>query len=192
MLLDDYKSLIKSRMGEHRYLHSKNVAKQAKKLAEIYGCDTEKAVVAGILHDVTKETPFDQQLKIISSGGIILDELENTTPKLWHSISGSVFVRDTLGIKDDDIINAIRYHTTGRAKMSLLEKIIFVADFTGEERNYNGVEIMREKSERSLEEAMLFGLQFTLQDLSGRMLTIHPNALACYNELILKDEINGN
>jgi nicotinate-nucleotide adenylyltransferase len=192
MLLDDYKTLIKERMGEHRYIHSVNVAKQAQRYAKMYGCDVDKAVIAGILHDVTKETPFDEQLKIISSGGIILDELENTTPKLWHSISGSVFVKNNLKIDDEDIINAIRYHTTGRKGMSLLEKIIFVSDFTGEERNYNGVEIMREKADRSLEEAMLYGLQFTLKDLSGRMLTIHPNALACYNELVLKDEINGN
>ena len=93
-----------------------------------------------------------------------------------------------LDINDADIINAIRFHTTGRSNMSLLEKIIFVADFTGDERNYDGVDIMREKALRSLEEAMIYGLQFTIQDLSSRALTIHPNALSCYNELILKDE----
>lgn len=186
------KGLIKPRMGEYRYVHSVNVSKKAVELAKIYGCDTEKAMIAGMLHDITKETPVEEQLKIITEGGIILDDVEKSSSKLWHPISGSVYIRDIVGITDNDIINSVRYHTTGRAGMSLLEKIIFVADFTGDERNYNGVDIMREKSLRSLEEAMLYGLQFTINDLSKRMMTIHPNALACYNELILKDEMNGN
>ena len=179
MSIESYKKIIKGRMGEKRYIHSVNVAKQAQKLAKIY---------AGILHDVTKETPFDEQLKIITEGGIILDEIEKSSQKLWHPISGSVYIQKYLDINDADIINAIRFHTTGRSNMSLLEKIIFVADFTGDERNYDGVDIMREKALRSLEEAMIYGLQFTIQDLSSRALTIHPNALSCYNELILKDE----
>ena len=186
------KSLIKPRMGEYRYIHSVNVSKKAVELAQIYGGDTEKAMIAGMLHDITKETPVEEQLKIITEGGIILDDVEKSSSKLWHPISGSVYIRDTVGITDSDIINSVRFHTTGRAGMSLLEKIIFVADFTGDERNYNGVDIMREKSLRSLEEAMLYGVQFTINDLSKRMMTIHPNALACYNELILKDEMNGN
>ena len=186
------KSLIKPRMGEYRYIHSVNVSKKAVELAQIYGCDIEKAMIAGMLHDITKETPMEEQLKIITEGGIILDDVEKSSSKLWHPISGSVYIRDAVGITDSDIISAVRFHTTGRAGMSLLEKIIFVADFTGDERNYNGVDIMREKSLRSLEDAMLYGLQFTINDLSKRMMTIHPNALACYNELILKDEMNGN
>ena len=186
------KSLIKPRMGEYRYVHSVNVSKKAVELAKIYSCDEEKAMIAGMLHDITKETPAKEQLKIIAEGGIILDDVEKSSSKLWHPISGSVYIRDAVGITDSDIINAVRFHTTGRAGMSLLEKIIFVADFTGDERNYDGVDIMREKSMRSLEEAMLYGLQFTIKDLSKRMMTIHPNALACYNELLLKDEKNGN
>lgn len=186
MDLNEYDSIIKGRMGEYRYVHSVNVAKQAKLLAEKYGYNKEKAYLAGLLHDVTKETPFDEQLKIIKQGGIILDEIELSSQKLWHPISGSVYVKDILNITDEDIVNSIRFHTTGRRGMSLLEKIIFVADFTGEERNYDGVEIMREKAMSSLEEAMIFGLKFTIKDLSERELTIHPNALNCYNELILK------
>ena len=186
--IDIIKEELKQILSEKRYIHSVNVAKQAQKLAKIYGCDEEKAMTAGILHDVTKETPFDEQLKIITEGGIILDEIEKLSQKLWHPISGSVYIQKYLDINDADIINAIRFHTTGRSNMSLLEKIIFVADFTGDERNYDGVDIMREKALRSLEEAMIYGLQFTIQDLSSRALTIHPNALSCYNELILKDE----
>ena len=173
-------------MGDFRYTHSINVAKEAVTLAKLYGCDEEKAYIAGILHDVTKEIPKDEQLQIIRDGGIILDSVQKNAPKLWHSISGSVYVQTHFAIKDADIINAIRYHTTGRAGMSLLEKIIYTADYTSEERSYPGADIMREKSRKSLEEAMVFSCQFTLQNLSSKEAAIHPDQLFCYNELVLK------
>lgn len=184
MNAEDYRSLIKNRMSEMRYIHSLNVAKAAAALAEHYGADVKKAEIAGILHDCCKEIPKDEMLQIITSGGIILDAAEKSSSKLWHAIAGSVYVRDELNIQDDDIINSIKYHTTGRAGMSLLEKIIFIADFIGEEREYDGVEIMRKKAFTCLEDAMLFGLQFTITDLARRKLQIHSNALFCYNDII--------
>lgn len=185
--MSDYKKIIKSRMSEYRYVHSVNVSQEAKRLAKLYGADEEKAAIAGILHDITKETPKDEQLKIIVDSGIILDDVQLNAPKLWHGISGSVYVKNNLGIDDEDILNAIKYHTTGRANMSLLEKIIFVADFTSEERTYKGVSTMRKKSRKSLENAMLYGFKFTFTDLSKRELSIHPDELACYNEIILQN-----
>ena len=189
--VDRYRSLIKSRMGERRYIHSINVAKSAVQLAERYGADKQKAEIAGILHDCCKEIPKEEMLQIMTDGGIILDAVEKGTSKLWHAIAGSVFVRDELKIDDEDIINSIRYHTTGRANMSLLEKIIFIADFIGEERNYDGVNIMRKKAFECLEDAMLFGLQFTITDLAKRKLTIHSNAFFCYNDTIMTLEKKG-
>lgn len=180
----DYNAVIRPLMGDYRYSHSVNVAEEAVELAKLYGCDTEKAFVAGILHDVTKEIPKNEQLQIMTDGGIILDSVQKNSTKLWHSISGSVYIRDVLGINDEDIINAVRYHTTGRAGMSLLEKIIYIADYTAEGRSYPGVDTMREKSRESLEEAMIFSCQFTLQSLSQKGLAIHPDQLFCYNELV--------
>ena len=181
----EYLSLIKGRMGERRYIHSVNVAQSAVEIARHYGADEEKAETAGILHDCCKEIPRDEMLQIMTDGGIILDAVEKGTSKLWHAIAGSVYVRDTLGIDDEDIINSIRYHTTGRANMSLLEKVIFIADFISAERDYDGVDIMRKKAFECLEDAMLFGLQFTITDLTKRKLTIHSNALACYNDIVV-------
>ena len=130
MTQEEYREIIKARMSEKRYIHSLNVEKEAVRLAEKYGADVKKAAVAGILHDITKETSFDEQLKIIENSGIILNDIQKSAPKLWHSISGAAYVKDVLGICDEDIFNAIRYHTTARADMSLLEKVIFIADFT--------------------------------------------------------------
>ena len=181
----EYQSIIRKLMGDYRYIHSCNVAEDAVTLAKLYGCDTDKAYTAGILHDITKEIDKNQQLQIIRDGAIILDSVQQNAPKLWHAVSGSVYVQTQLGITDSDIIHAIRYHTTGRAGMSLLEKIIYTADYTSKERSYNGADIMREKSRRSLEEAMLFSCQFTLQSLSEKEAAIHPDQLHCYNDIVL-------
>lgn len=193
MNLDEYKNLIKSKMSEHRFVHSVNVSKEARMLAKIYGADAEKAAIAGILHDITKEMPVEEQLKIITDSGIILDNVQKNAPKLWHGISGSIYIKENLDINDADILNAIRYHTTGRSGMSLLEKIIFVADFTSQERTYKGVSTMRKKSRKTLDEAMLYGFKFTFSDLSKRELAIHPDELACYNEIVLSNiSLKGN
>ncbi len=182
----DYKKIIRELMGDYRYNHSVNVADEAVKLAEMYGCDVEKAYTAGILHDITKEIPKDEQLQIIKSGGIILDDVQRGAPKLWHAVSGSVYVQTKLGITDTDIINAIRYHTTGRANMSLLEKIIYTADYTAKGRDYSGVEVMRQLSRKSLEDAMIFSYQFTFNKLSSLENPIHPDELFGYNDIVLQ------
>lgn len=188
---NEYLALIKDRMGERRYIHSVNVAKSAVQLAKKYGADVEKAEIAGILHDCCKEIPKEEMLQIILSGGIILDATEKSSSKLWHALAGACYVRDVLGIDDEDIFNAVKYHTTGRAGMSLLEKIIFTADFISDERSYSGVEIMREKAFDNIEDAMLFGLQFTISDLVKRKLPIHNNAILCYNDILTILEKKG-
>jgi len=185
MNIEKYKDIIQPLMGEKRYIHSVNVSKEAVRLAKKYGADTDKAAVAGILHDITKEFDVQKQLQIFDSGDIILTDVEKSTTKLWHAISGSVYIQTELGIDDTDIINAIRYHTTGRAGMSLLEKIIFLADFTSEERDYPDVDIIRQKAEISLDEGILYGVQFTLSVLLSRCGCISEDALGVYNEIIL-------
>ena len=191
MSITEYKKIIKSMMSEDRYNHCVNVSKEAVKLAKRYDGDEEKAAVAGILHDITKEMPKEEQLQIMHDSDIILDDIQKNAPKLWHGISGSVYIKKHFGIEDEDILNAICYHTTGRAGMSLLEKIIFVSDFTSEERTYKGVATMRKKSRKSLEDAMLYGFKFTFSDLSSRELAIHPDELACYNEIVLNNPTKG-
>lgn len=182
--MDKYIDIIKSRMSEKRFIHSINVSKSAVLLAEKYGADVYKAELAGILHDCCKEITTDEMLQIITDSGIILTATENSSTKLWHSIAGGCYVKDVLNIKDDDVVNSILYHTTGRANMSLLEKIIFVADYISDERSYNGVDVMREKAFVDLDDAIIYALQFTLADLSSRKLPIHPNAVLCYNDVL--------
>lgn len=187
MTAQDYREIIKTKMGKKRYIHSINVAKSAVMLANKYGANAEEAEIAGLLHDITKEMPYDMQLQLMKDNGIILSKVQQNAQKLWHSLSGSVYIEKELHISNKNILNAVRFHTTGRENMSILEKIIFVADFIGEERDYKGVDVMRKKAEKSLEEAMLYGLTFSLTDLVNRGLAIDPNQLALYNELVMNN-----
>ncbi len=178
-----YEDIISQRMKAPRFKHSKNVAKEAVRLAKKYGADAEKAEVAGILHDATKETAENEQMQLIEKAGIVLTEMERESPKLWHAISGSAYVQVELGLDDQEIIDAIRYHTTGRAGMTLLDKVIFIADFISADRDYEGVDRMRKIAEKNLDEAVLEGMAFTIADLAQRKITIAPDTFAGYNEL---------
>ncbi len=183
MTVKDYEEIISKRMKFARFKHSKNVAKEAVRLAKKYGADIKKAEIAGILHDATKETDADEQMMLIQKAGLQLSELERSSPKLWHAISGSAYIQVELGINDKEIIDAIRYHTTGRAEMTLLDKVIFIADFTSADRDYDGVDKMRKAADKDLDEAVLEGMAFTISDLAQRKLTIAPDTFAGYNDM---------
>lgn len=174
---------IRERLSDFRYEHSLAVAESAKKLAEKYGCDEEKAYLAGISHDVLKEMKRGEFLSFFEKEEITLSEVEKNAPKLWHAIAGAGYLKKNYGLSED-IISAVRYHTTGKEGMSTLEKILFVADFISADRSYPGVEDMRKRAEISLEYAMEEGLRFTIEDLARDCFPIHPDTVACYNEIL--------
>jgi len=180
----DYDAIIKSRLSEKRYIHSVNVAKEAVRLAKKYGADVEKAYIAGILHDICKEDSPEIQLQTTEKYGINVDEFTRKSTKLYHAKAGAAFIKGELGIDDEDIINAILYHTTARKDMSILETVIYLADYIGEDRTYNGVDEMRIETEKSILDGMIFALKFTMQDLAGRELVIHPDTFNAYNQYI--------
>ena len=119
-----------------------------------------------------------------------MSEVERGNYRLYHAIAGALYVENELGVTDREIIDAIRYHTTGRKNMSLAEKVLYIADFISEDRNYDGVDRMREKAKISLEKAMEEGLQFTIAELAGKLLPIHPDSIDAYNEIVMNKE-NG-
>ena len=101
---NDYVTLLRGRLSEKRFYHSLAVAKEALRLAQKYGANTEKAFLAGLLHDICKDTPKNEQLQIFSEFGIILSALEESAFKLWHAMSGACYIQNILNIKDADII----------------------------------------------------------------------------------------
>ncbi len=181
-----YKRLLRERLDDYRFIHSLNVAESAACLARQYGADEEKAYLAGLLHDIMKNENNADMLKMIKKGGIILSRTEKANPKLWHAMAGAVCLKEKLGITDSEILSSVRYHTTGKAGMSLFDKIIYVADYISEERNYPDVDVMRRLSlKKGLDEACLYSLQYTLKTLSVKETVIHPDSLDFYNELII-------
>lgn len=180
--------LIRSRLKETRFIHSINVAKCAAELAEIYGGDKEKCYTAGLLHDIMKNAPDEEHMEMFAAAGKELSNDEKENRKLWHAMSGAEYIKHKMGIDDEEIYLAVRYHTTGRAGMSLMEKIVFVADFISEERDYDDVDIMRGLAAVSLEKAMLYALRYTVPDLVKKGQTIHKDSISLYNQLILEEK----
>ncbi len=175
--------ILKKRLKPDRLQHSINVAQQAAYLAKQYHCEEKIAKMTGLLHDICKNDNLDNQLQTIRNGAIILTNMEEGSPPLYHAIAGAACLRDELGIADPDVLNAVRYHTTGRAGMSRLEKIIYIADLTSAERSYPDVDTVRGLAEESLESAMLYALEFLLCDLVKRKRYLHPDSVEAYNEL---------
>lgn len=181
----DYKEIIRPKLTAKRYFHSLCVAEEAVILAEKYGCDTEKAYVAGILHDIMKDISKEEMLKMFKEFDIILTDVEKQAPKLWHAILGSEYIRRELKIDDEEIISAVRYHTTAKPDMTLLEKIIYLADFTSQDRDYNGVDEMRIAVREDLTVAMKEALKFSVADLVSQEKAIHPDTIAAYNQVFM-------
>ncbi len=182
--LTDYSALLHTKLGPARAEHSFLTAGAAVELAERYGADPQKAYAAGLLHDIMKDAAEAEQLQTMRNAGIGLEEWEKNSPKLWHAIAGAAFLKTALKIEDEDIVNAVRYHTTGRAGMSVLEKVIYIADYISPDRMYRDVETMRELAGKSLEDAMLYALRYTIGRLAESGKAIHPDSVNCYNEVL--------
>jgi len=182
--LSDYTALAKKMLTPARFEHSLKVAECAAALARRLGVDERKAYDCGLLHDIMKDSPLEVQLQTIAKTDIILTSVEQGNAGLIHAVAGEAFLRAELGMTDPDTLNAVRYHTTGRAAMSLLEKIVYIADYISADRTYNGVDEMRRLAGESLEAAMLFALKFTIRKLAFRQTVIHTDSVECYNELV--------
>ena len=136
----------------------------------------EKARRAAILHDCTKYYEMEEQLKICRQYGIVLDDLEQKAVKLLHSKTGACMARYVYG-QEDDIYEAIFWHTTGKADMSLLEKILYIADYMEPTRDFPGVERLRELAGRDLDAAVLAGCEMSIAEMAERGLPVHPNTI---------------
>lgn len=178
-------ALLATRLSPKRLNHSLEVANEAERLAKLYGQDEKRLYTAGLLHDITKETATAEQLKILQEGGVELTDIEKNALKLWHAKSGAEFVKNKLAIEDEEMISAIRYHTTAKKGMTIFEKLLYIADFTSLDRDYPGVEEVRAAANRSIEDAMFEGLAFTIADLAKQGKPIHPDTFEAYNEICM-------
>ena len=166
-------------LGAKRLLHTLNVGYLSAHLADVFGCDKDKALIAGALHDCAKELPLEKQTELAKkyAGDLF------TEKKLLHSPAGAVFARDEFGIEDKEILDAICYHTTGRGNMTLLEKIVYLADKIEPSRNYTDLTPIRTAAEIDLDSAMRMTALAVKNKFVSQGRDIHPMTVLMMKDL---------
>jgi len=175
---------VRGQITKHRYEHTLGVVETAIRLAEKYGADKEKAETAAILHDYCKFWPEDKMRNIIENTPHIPKDLLEYDTELWHAHVGAEVVRRDLGIEDEEILDAIRYHTSGRENMTLLEKVVCLADYIEPGRQFSGVDELRTAAEEDLDRALAKGLGGTITFLVNREKRIYPLTVLARNSLV--------
>jgi predicted HD superfamily hydrolase involved in NAD metabolism len=179
--------LVKKQLTDHRYQHTLGVMETAIALAKRYGGHEQKAELAAIFHDYAKFRPKDEMKEIIIDQGFPRDLLDYNS-ELWHAPAGAYLVEKEAGISDPEVLEAIRYHTSGRPGMTLLDKIIYLADYIEPGRHFPGVEEVRELAEANLDKALIKAIQNTMMFLLKKNQTVYPDTFYTYNDLIKKLE----
>lgn len=183
------KNYLQGMLSPKRYQHSLGVAETAARLARRYGADEEKAYLAGLVHDCGKEVKPEDAAGILKERyGITADAMSLKMPRLLHGPLGACMAQSEFDIYDPEVLDAIRYHTTGKANMSLLSKIVYIADYIEPGRDFEGVDQLRELTCRDMDAAIIQGIDFTICDLVEQGKTIHPDTVHCRNDLLVRQE----
>ena len=175
MTAKEIEEKLKENLTEKRYAHTLSVAKKAREMAELYGVCANKAYLAGLMHDCAKCMTEDELLSYIQMYDIEMDSVAKASPQLWHSYVGAYVARDVYGIEDEEIFDAVYYHTTGREGMSTLCAIIYLADAIEEGRNYSGVDSIRKKAETSLWDAVGEYAKSSIEFITKKGRPVHPD-----------------
>lgn len=185
---EQYAERVKRMLQPERWQHTLRVVETAERLAKLHGVDVEKARIAALLHDCAKELPKNHLLKSIEELGIVMDEIEMANEALWHAPAGAALAYREFGVRDEEIFSAIRYHTTGRAGMSCLEKIIYVADMIEPHRQFPGVERIRELVQEDLDKGCLAAFDASISYVIKKGYLLHLGTCEARNRLLLQME----
>ena len=178
---------VKSILSEFRFNHSEKVAEKAEELAIEYGENPEIAKLIGIAHDIAKEMTDEEYLKYVEDNNIKIDEVEKINTKLLHGKVGADICQKKYNF-NEQMQNAIKYHTTGNINMDNMAKIIYIADKIEDTREYDGVEEAREKAKVSLNEGMIYLLSRGIKKSLDKEKLIHSDSVELYNKLIMERE----
>lgn len=174
---------VRSQMSDRRFEHVLGVEKAAIYLAELNHFDTEKAGLTGLLHDYAKEVTDAEFLELIDK--YKLDpQLKKWGNNVWHGLVGIYKIQEDLDISDSEILHSIETHTVGSSKMSTLDKIVYVADYIEDNRNFSGVEKARKIAKQSLNKAVAYETASTIAHLAKQGLPIYPQTLDTYNAYV--------
>ena len=170
----------KANMDKKRFEHCVRVSETARKLAKLNHYDEDKAALAGFVHDYAKQVPVEEYCKVIKEQDFDKDLL-NWNRAIWHGIVGIYFIEHDLKIRDPEILTAVRRHTTGDTEMTMLDKIVFMADFIEPGRDFPGVDEARKITYANIDEGVGYQLAHTLEFLVEKRNRIYPRTIAAYN-----------
>ncbi|SUP40576.1 bis(5'-nucleosyl)-tetraphosphatase (symmetrical) YqeK [Veillonella criceti] len=179
-IIDD----LQRRLSSKRFAHTLGVARAAVALADRYGEDPEEAYLAGLLHDCAKEIPLSQMQELVDNSSLTIDVDMYVNGALLHGVSGAILANARYGVRSSYILDAIRYHTTGRVGMTTLDKIIFLADYIEETRDFPGVEVLRKIAFEDLDQGVLAGYDNTIHHLLDQGLSIYYKTILGRNDII--------
>ncbi|MGN0182769.1 MAG: bis(5'-nucleosyl)-tetraphosphatase (symmetrical) YqeK [Candidatus Ornithomonoglobus sp.] len=182
----EMQSKLQKALKKKRFEHSIGVRDEAVRMAEQFGADPEKAYVAGLLHDCAKCLKPEEEEELIARYGYELDEMTRLCHPVLHAPLGALAAKYEYGVEDEEILDAIRYHTVARADMTLLDKIVYVSDVTEPNRDYDGVDVLRRLAAKSIDEAYKEAVRQALLHNIKKETLIHPNTLEAWNEICRK------
>ncbi len=188
MTSEEARNLARQNQSDERFHHTECVARTAVELARRFGANEERAEIAALLHDLLKEREKTDLLQIIEGSAIIDTDTVRDCPKVYHAFAGGIYARETLGL-DEEVSNAILFHTTGRYGMSLLEKVVFMADYISEDRDFSGAAEVRELAKTSLDEACLHAARNLISHLVKNYRFVNRYSLDAYNYFV---ELKGD
>jgi len=166
---------MKHNLKEKRYIHSLGVEKMARYLASVHGADEEKAAFAGRYHDIAKCFSDEMENRYIREYGI--SEKFANSNALAHSKVAAEILKNEFGVDNEEVLDAVRSHTTGRRGMSLLEEIVYVADAIEENRNYPGLRALQQQAAEDLDGACLFIMDYTIDTIKKKGRTLDADTI---------------
>lgn len=184
------KEYIKVHLTEDRYKHTLGVMKTSEDLAIRYGVDPAKARLAGLCHDCAKNFSAGDLINKGKVSGEIISNIYYKSPQLLHGVVGAYIARELFHIQDEDVLNAIKYHTTGRENMSILEKIVYIADCIEPGRSYKGINELRQLAYDDLDKALLKSFEDTIIYIIVRGSIIHIDTIKARNYLLMGNRRN--
>jgi predicted HD superfamily hydrolase involved in NAD metabolism len=175
-LLDDARSYARARLSDERYAHTLRVAETAERLAGLHGLDPKKARLATLLHDAAREAGKDELLRVAGEEGLAVDDLEREQPVLLHGPVAAELARKELGVKDREVLEAVRVHTTGEPGMGPLALALYVADKIEPDRDQPRVEDLRKLAIEDLHKAAAVALEGSISHNEQRDRSTHPKS----------------
>lgn len=185
MNFDNYVKIVKDKLSPRRFAHSLRVVDTAMSMAEGAGLDMDKVYLAALLHDYAKGMPPGELLALAKDNHLMTCEAEAVQPDLLHGPVGAWLCRRELQIIDEEVLQAIHYHTTGRAGMSSLEIVVYLADLIEPGRTYHGIRKLQETCKENMNQGLLLAFDFTIQFILSKKLLLHPQTVEARNWILL-------